>query len=74
MLQCVDEHFNSAADFPLGIGVFHPQKQHAATLMRHTLRGQTLHQIAQMDKAGGGGRHACDNSAFGGLTQRVFFL
>ena len=74
VLQSVDEHLHRAGDLPLCVRVLHPQEQHAAALMGHPLRGQALHQIAQMDKAGGGGGHPGDDSPFGQLPGRVFFF
>jgi hypothetical protein len=74
VLQGVDEHFYGTGNFPLGIGIFHAQEQHAAALVRHPLGGQTLYQIAQMDKAGGRGSHTGDDCAFGILSGREFLF
>ena len=63
--QGVDQHLNCAGNFPLGIGVLHPEKQHAAGLVGHPLGNGALHQVAQMDKAGGGGGHPGYNRALG---------
>ena len=64
VLQGVDQNLHGAGDLPLGVRILHPEEQHAAALVGHTFRGQTLHQVAQMDEAGGGGSHPGDNSPF----------
>ena len=74
MLQGFDQHLHRTGNLPLGIGVLHPQEQYAAGLMGHPLGGQPLHQIAQMDKAGGGGSHPGDHSALRQLTGREALL
>ena len=74
MLQGFDQHLHRTGNFPLGIGVLHPKEQHAAGLVGHPLGGQPLHQIAQMDKTGGGGGHPGDHSALRQLTGREALL
>jgi len=74
VLQGVDQHFHSAGNFPLGISIFHPQEKNTAALVSHTLGGQTLHQVAQMDEAGGRRCHTGDNSALGNITKGELFL
>ena len=68
VLQGADEHFHSAGNLPLGIGVLHPQEQYAAALMGHPFGDHALHQVAQVDKTGGGGGHAGDYRTLGHLT------
>ena len=70
VLERVDQHLDRTGNLALGIRVLHAQKQHAAGLVRHALGDQPLHQIAQMDKAGGRGRHARDNCAFRQIARR----
>ena len=74
MLQRFNQHLYRTGNLPLGIGVLHPQEQNAAALMGHTLGGQALDQIAQMDKTGGGGGHAGDDGALGYISGRKFLL
>ena len=74
VLQRFNQNLHRTGNLPLRIGVLHPQEQNAAALMRHALTGQTLHQIAQMDKAGGGGSHTGDNSSFGQISLGIFFF
>ena len=64
VLQGVDQNFHSAGNFPLGIGIFHTKEQNTFTLVCHTLCDQPLNQVAQMDKAGGGGSHTGDDGTF----------
>ena len=64
MLQRVDEYLHGAGDLPLGVGVLHPEKQHASGLVSHPFGNHALHQIAQMHKAGRGRRHPGDHSSF----------
>ena len=45
VLQGLDEYLHSAGDFPLGIGIFHPQEQHTAALVGHALGDGSLDQI-----------------------------
>ena len=74
VLQRFNQNLHCTGNLPLCIGVLHPQEQHAAALVCHTFTGQTLHQIAQMDKAGGGGSHTGDNSPFGHISGGIFFF
>ena len=74
MLQRVDEHLHGARHLALGVRILHAEEQHAAGLVRHALGDQPLHQIAQMDKAGGGGSHTGDNSPFGHISGGIFFF
>ena len=74
MLQCVNQHLYRAGNLPLGIGILHTQEQHASALVGHPLGGETLHQVAQMDKAGGRGGHTGDDRALGNLTGRILLL
>ena len=70
MLQGFNQNFYGAGDLPLGIGVLNPKKEHTAGLVCHTFTGQTLDQIAQMDKAGRRGSHPGDDSALRKITGR----
>ena len=72
MLQRFDQHLHRAGNLPLGIGILNPQKEHAAALVGHALRGQALNQISQMDKPGGGGSHSGDNRSLRHIPRRVF--
>ena len=72
VLQGFNQNLHRTGDFPLGIGILYPQKQHAAALMGHPLGGKSLHQIAQMDKAGGGGCHPGDNCPFRDIAGGIF--
>ena len=74
MLQRIDQHLNRTGNLALGVGILHAQKQDTAGLVRHALGNESLHQIAQMDKAGGGGRHAGDDRAFGKAAGRIALL
>ena len=74
VLQGLNQHLDGAGDLTLGIGVLHPQEQHTAAAVGHTLGGQTLHQVAKMDKAGGGGRHTGNHGAFGNAAGGIFFF
>ena len=68
VLQSIDQHLHGTGDLTLGVGVLYTQKKHAAALVRHPLRGQALHQIAQMDKTGGGGGHTGDHGTLRGIA------
>ena len=70
MLQSVDQNLHRTGNFTLGIGVLNTQKQYALALVRHPFGGQTLHQIAQMDKAGRGGSHTGDHRTLRIVTGR----
>ena len=70
MLQCVDEHFHSPGDFPFGVGILNTKKQHTAGLVGHPFTGQSLNQITQVDKSGGGWSHPGDDGAFRKITGR----
>ena len=74
VLECLDEHLHRTGNLPLGIGVLHPQEQHAAALMGHPLGGQSLHQVAQVDKARGGRCHSGDYRALRQIPERIFFF
>ena len=74
VLQGVNQNLHRAGNLPLGIGVLHPQEQYAAALMGHPLGGQTLHQIAQMDKTRGGGSHPGNHRALGQPPGGIFFF
>ncbi len=74
VLQGVDEHLHRAGNLPLGIGVLHPEEQNAAALVGHPLGGQALHQIAQVDKAGGGGSHPGDDGTLRDAAGGIFFF
>ena len=63
--QGFNEHLHRPGHFPLGVGILHPEEQHAAGLVGHALGDDTLHQVAQVDKAGGAGGHAGDNRPAG---------
>ena len=68
--QGVNQHFNGAGDFSLGVGIFHAQEQHAAALVGHPLGNHALNQVAKVDKTGGGGGHTGNNGSFGKTTGR----
>ena len=68
VLQSVDKNFHSAGNFTLCVGIFHAQEQNTTRLVAHALGNGALHQVAQMDKAGGRGSHTGNNSAFRQLT------
>ena len=70
VLQRVDQHFHSAGNLTLGIGVLHTEEQHAAALMAHTFGNGALHQVAEMYKTSGRGGHTGNHSAFRQLTGR----
>ena len=59
--QSVDEHLYGTGHFPFRVRILHPQEQHTAALVAQPLGDGALHQIAQMDKAGGGGSHTGDD-------------
>ena len=72
VLQGVNQHLHSPGNLPLGIGILYPQEQHTAALMGHALGGQALHQVAQVDKAGGGGSHAGNDGTLGHVPRGIF--
>ena len=74
VLQGFNQHLHRAGNLPLGVGVFHTEKQYAAGLMRHPLGDHALHQIAQMDKTGGGGRHPGADCAFRQFPPGILIL
>ena len=77
VLQRVDEHLHGARHLALGVRILHAEEQHAAGLVRHALGDKTLHKVAQMDKARGGGSHAGNDRALGkvagGITRLKVF-
>ena len=68
VLEGVDQHLHGTGDLPLGIGVLHAKEQNAAGLVSHTLGGQSLHQVAQVNKTGGRGGHTGNNCPFGDIS------
>ena len=72
VLQRVDEDLHRTGDLPLGIGVLHPQEQHAAALVGHPLGGQALDQVAQVNKARRRGGHPGDHSPFRQVPGGIF--
>ena len=74
VLQGADEHLHRPRNLTLGVGILYAQKQNAAGLMSHALGHQALHQIAQMDKARGGGGHARNDRALRCIAGRKAFL
>ena len=63
VLQGVDENLHSAGDLSLGVSILHPQEQHTAALVAHSLRNSALYKVAQVDKTGGRGGHAGNDRA-----------
>ena len=64
VLQGVDEHLYRSGDLPLGIGILHPEEENAAGLVGHPLGDHALDQVAQVDKACGGGGHPGHHGPF----------